>query len=85
MTFDVPTDTVATLVSNFRVQDASTGGSCSAIDVFSYPDVVLDGQEYDRSGSLDPLKLWQSGPPSGAVTIADAIAALPQVGDNCAT
>ncbi len=46
---------------------------------------VPDGQEYDRAGSSDPTKPWRSGPPSGAVTIADAITALSQVGDTCVT
>ena len=67
----------------------SSGGAVNANGVSYNTDLnkngVPDGQEYDRSGSLNPAKLWQSGPPSGAVTIADAIAALPQVGDNCAT
>jgi hypothetical protein len=44
---------------------------------------MLDGTEYDRSPSVTPGQPWDSGPPSGAVTIADALIALQQVGDNC--
>ena len=45
--------------------------------------LMLDGAEYDRSPSVTPGQPWASGPPSGAVTIADALIALQQVGDNC--
>jgi hypothetical protein len=45
---------------------------------------VADGREYDRAGSIDPTQPWRSGPPNGSVSLADAIAALAQVGDSCA-
>jgi hypothetical protein len=45
---------------------------------------IPDGQEYDRTASLDPTKPWLSGPPDGSVTVADAVAAFEQVGTNCA-
>lgn len=44
---------------------------------------VLDGAEYDRAPSTTQSKPWRSGPPSGAVTLQDALVALAQVGDNC--
>ncbi len=46
-------------------------------------DGVADGREYDRAPSADMSKPWRSGAPTGAVTIADALVALNQVGDNC--
>ncbi len=42
-----------------------------------------DGQEYDRSPSANSSMPWQSGPPDGAVRIADALVDLNSVGDNC--
>ena len=41
------------------------------------------GRQYDRSPSATPGQPWRSGPPSGAVSIQDALVALNQVGDNC--
>lgn len=46
-------------------------------------DGTPDGVFYDRSPALDVGQPWRSGPPSGSVTIADALSALIQVGDNC--
>ena len=45
---------------------------------------VPDGEEYDRSSSTTPDQLWRSGPPNGVVSLADVLAALAQVGTNCA-
>ncbi len=44
---------------------------------------IQDGAEYDRTPSSVSGQPWRSGPPSGAVTIADAIVDLQQVGANC--
>ena len=44
---------------------------------------VPDGQEYDRTPAGDGSRLWLTGPPNGAVTISDAVAALGQLGDAC--
>ena len=46
---------------------------------------VPDGREYDRTGSTDLSKPWSSGPPNGAVSLADVIIVLAQVGTNCAS
>jgi hypothetical protein len=42
-----------------------------------------DGQEYDRGPSPRPDHLWQSEPPTGAVSLQDALVGLAQVGTNC--
>ncbi len=42
-----------------------------------------DGQEYDRAAGGVSGQPWRSGAPSGAVTIADALVDLNQVGTNC--
>jgi len=44
---------------------------------------IIDGFEYDRTPSSDPLKPWRSGAPSNLVTLSDALVALAQVGHNC--
>jgi hypothetical protein len=44
---------------------------------------VLDGREYDRAPSSDGSKPWRSSAPNAVVSIADALIALNQVGDNC--
>jgi len=44
---------------------------------------IEDGAEYDRTPSADPSKPWQSGPPSGAVTMQDMLVLLVQVGSRC--
>ena len=44
---------------------------------------VADGQEYDRAAGGVVGQPWRSGAPSGAVTIADALVDLNQVGTNC--
>ena len=41
------------------------------------------GRQYDRSPSTTPGMNWRSGPPSGSVSIQDALLALNQVGDVC--
>jgi len=41
---------------------------------------IVDGREYDRAGSTDAAQPWRSGPPNGAVSLADAITAIAQVG-----
>jgi DNA-binding beta-propeller fold protein YncE len=46
---------------------------------------VPDGQEYDRTASVDPTTRWRSGPPDGSVTVADAVAAFAQVGTICSS
>ena len=45
---------------------------------------VPDGLEYDRSPSPLSNPPWDAGPPSGAVTMADVLAVLAQVGLSCA-
>jgi hypothetical protein len=47
------------------------------------PDGEPDGLDYDRSPSLLPNPPWDAGPPSGAVNMADVLAALAQVGLSC--
>ncbi|MGB6836627.1 MAG: flexitail domain-containing putative surface protein [Dehalococcoidia bacterium] len=44
---------------------------------------VEDGAEYDRTPSTDPSKPWQSGPPSGAVTLQDLQVLSQQFGSQC--
>jgi len=44
---------------------------------------VKDGLEYDRSPSADPNRPWDAGPPDGAITMGDVLAALAQVGLKC--
>jgi hypothetical protein len=44
---------------------------------------VTDGTEYDRTAGGLAGQPWRSGAPSGAVTIADALVELNQVGTNC--
>jgi hypothetical protein len=39
--------------------------------------------EYDRSPSADPNRPWDAGPPDGAITMGDVLAALAQVGLKC--
>ena len=43
-----------------------------------------EGLCYDRSPSPPPNPPWDAGPPNGAVTISDVMAALAQVGLSCA-
>jgi hypothetical protein len=42
-----------------------------------------DGRDYDRSPSAPPDPPWGAGVPSGAVNMADVLAALSQVGLSC--
>ena len=44
---------------------------------------VTDGAEYDRTAGGFAGQSWRSGAPNGAVSIADAIVDLNQVGTNC--
>jgi hypothetical protein len=46
---------------------------------------IDDGAEYDRTPSADPAKPWQSGPPSGAVTLQDELVMLAQLSDSCSS
>jgi hypothetical protein len=41
------------------------------------------GRDYDRSPSAEPNPPWGAGPPNGAVTMADVLAVLAQVGLDC--
>lgn len=47
-------------------------------------DGIVDGLQLDRSPSAVPGEPWRSGPPSGAVSLADVGVALAQVGHSCA-
>ena len=54
-----------------------------------YPDGVTDandwvGRRFDRTPSRFRKKPYRSGPPDGAVTLADVSVAMAQVGDSCA-
>jgi hypothetical protein len=44
---------------------------------------VRDGIEYDRSPSSVPNPPWEANPPNNAVTMADVLAVLAQVGLKC--
>lgn len=44
---------------------------------------ILDGQEYDRTASVNPAKPWQSNAPNNFVTTSDALVALSQQGHSC--
>lgn len=44
---------------------------------------VKDGVEYDRTPSSVVGQPWRSGPPNGAVTIADALVVVNSIGDHC--
>jgi hypothetical protein len=44
---------------------------------------VPDGAEYDRSPSMIAGMPWRSGPPNGAVSIADALVVVNSIGDHC--
>jgi hypothetical protein len=44
---------------------------------------IEDGAEYDRTPSMIMGQPWRSGPPNGAVSLADVGIALAQVGTNC--
>jgi hypothetical protein len=46
-------------------------------------DGAADGEQLDRTPSLDAAKPWQSGPPSGSITLQDVGVALSQVGHHC--
>jgi hypothetical protein len=46
-------------------------------------DGVPDGEQLDRVPSEDGSKLWQAGPPDGAISLQDVGAALAQVGHRC--
>jgi hypothetical protein len=46
-------------------------------------DGLADGQQMDRTPSLDMTKPWQSRAPNGAVTVQDVGIALAQVGTSC--
>ena len=46
-------------------------------------DAIPDGQEYDRTASTTPGEPWRSGAPNGAVSVADVLVNLAQVGTNC--
>jgi len=46
-------------------------------------DTARDGRDYDRSPSADPNPPWDAGPPDGAVSMGDVLAALAQVGLDC--
>jgi subtilisin family serine protease len=46
-------------------------------------DGVADGQQLDRTASRLPGLPWRSGPPSGAVTLADVSIVLAHVGMSC--
>jgi hypothetical protein len=48
------------------------------------PDGVPDGHDYDRSPGPLPNPPWDAGPASGAVNMQDVLAALAQVGLQCA-
>ncbi len=81
------TVTLADAIAILLYVGTSTGTGPNANNVSYNSDLnsngILDGREYDRTGSSDASKPWRSGPPSGAVTISDAIVALSQVGANC--
>jgi alpha-tubulin suppressor-like RCC1 family protein len=47
-------------------------------------DGVSDGVQLDRTPSANMAKPWQSGPPSGAISLVDVGIVLKQVGHNCA-
>ena len=65
---------------------ASTGSGTNGNGVSYSTDLdgdgVADGVEYDRT-LPDATFGWQSGPPNGVVSIADALVALNQVGSDC--
>lgn len=46
-------------------------------------DGLADGEQLDRTPSSTPGKPWRSGPPDGAITLADVSIALVQVGHTC--
>ncbi|MGB6837474.1 MAG: S8 family serine peptidase [Dehalococcoidia bacterium] len=44
---------------------------------------VPDGRDYDRTPSTEPNPPWDAGPPDGAISMADVLAVLAQVGLSC--
>jgi hypothetical protein len=47
------------------------------------PNGVPNGRDYDRTPSSPPNPPYEVGPPTGAVSLEDVIAALAQVGLDC--
>lgn len=56
----------------------------SVNDILPPLHAIEEGQKYDRSPSSLPNPPWDAGPPSGAINMADVLAALAQVGLSCA-
>jgi hypothetical protein len=48
-----------------------------------YSHEIPEGQKYDRSPSAEPNPPWNAGPPNGAISAADVLAALIQAGLDC--
>lgn len=46
-------------------------------------DTVEDGTDYDRTASAAPNPPWNAGPPDGAISLTDLLAALAQVSLHC--
>jgi hypothetical protein len=55
----------------------------SVNDIMPPLHAIKEGLKYDRSPSPLPNPPWDAGPPNGAVTMADVLANLAQVGLDC--
>ena len=76
-------DVIATLPWIGTSAGAGPNTTGRRYDMDSNANGVADGVEYDRSPSTTQHKPWRTGPPSGAVSIADAILVLHVIGDHC--
>ena len=78
---------IADVIAIVSYVGTSDGGATNANGVSYNSDLnsngLADGREYDRAPSSELSKPWRSGAPNGAVSIADALVGLNQVGDNC--
>ncbi len=79
--------TIGDVIAILYYVGTADGGPPNAAGVSYNTDLnsngIPDGREYDRTAGGFADQPWRSGPPSGAVSIGDAIVDLAQVGDNC--
>lgn len=78
---------LADVLAVLRYAGTTAGGPANAHGADYDSDLnangMIDGQEYDRTQSLDPAKPWRSGAPSGTINLSDALVALAQAGHSC--
>jgi hypothetical protein len=76
-------DMLAVLMYTGVREGGAANGNGLSYDSDLNQNAVFDGREYDRSPSTATGQVWRSGPPNGAVTLADVLTVLAQVGTRC--